>query len=62
MSLLMIAARSARSLLLTAAHGMNVAFKTDGFWVHAASDAAPGLLRRRRTPIGCDLGWRVRTG
>ena len=46
-----------------AAHGMNVAFETDGFWVHAASDGTPPVCwLRRRTPIGCDLGWRVRTG
>ena len=43
MGLLMVAA-GARSLLLAAARGLNVAFETDGFWVHAASDAAPGLL------------------
>ena len=62
MSLLMIAA-GARSLLLTAAHGMNVAFKTDGFWVHAASDAAPGLLASKadanRLRFGLESSYRV---
>ena len=62
MSLLMIAA-GARSLLLTAAHGMNVAFETDGFWVHAASDAAPGLLASKadanRLRFGLESSYRV---
>ena len=62
MSLLMIAA-GARSLILTAAHGMNVAFETDGFWVHAASDAAPGLLASKadanRLRLGLESSYRV---
>ena len=41
--LLMVAA-GARGLLARASNGVDVAFESDGFWAHAASDAAPGLL------------------
>ena len=62
MSLLMIAA-GARSLLLTAAHGMNIALETDGFWVHVASNAAPGLLASKadanRLRLGLESSYRV---
>ena len=41
---LVMVAVGARSLLLTAAQGVNVAFETNGFWVRTVSDAAVGLL------------------
>ena len=42
-SLVMVAA-GVRSLLFASTYGAQVAFKTDGFWVRMASDAAVGLL------------------
>ena len=62
MGLLMIAA-GARSLLLTAPRGMNVAFETDGFWVHAASDGTSGLSATKsdanRLRFGLESSYRV---
>ena len=62
MSLLMVAA-GARGLLVTAANGVNVALETDGFWVHAASDAALGLLPSKenahRLRFGLESSYRV---
>ena len=62
MGLLMIAA-GARSLLLTAPRGMNVAFETDGFWVHTASDGTSGLSATKsdanRLRFGLESSYRV---
>ena len=62
MGLLMIGA-GLRSLLLSAAHGMNVAFETDGFWVHAASDGTSGLRAANadanRLRFGLESSYRV---
>ena len=53
---LVMAAAGARSLLVSAANGLNVAFETDGFWVRTASDAAPGLLASQADAKGLRLG------
>ena len=60
---LTMAAVGARSLLVTAAHGLNVALQTDGFWVRTASDAADGLLAAKadanRLRFGLESSYRV---
>ena len=62
MGLVMIAG-GVRNLFLTAAHGWNAAFESDGFWVRAASDAAPGLLASNtdanRLRFGLESSYRV---
>ena len=55
LGLLMVAA-GARSLLVTAASGMNVALETDGFWARTASDDAPGLLASQADAKGLRFG------
>ena len=41
---LTMAAVGARSALLAATQGLNLAVETDGFWVRTTSDAVPGLV------------------
>ena len=53
---LFMAAAGARSLLVAAASGVNIAFETDGFWVRTASDAARGLLASQADASGLRLG------
>ena len=60
---LFLIAAGARSLLLSAAHGINVEFETDGFWVHSASAAAAGLLASKtdanRLRFGLESSYRM---
>ena len=53
---LTMAAVGARSALLTAARGLNVALQTDGFWARTASDAAAGLLAAKADATRLRLG------
>ena len=53
---LTMAAVGARSALVTAARGLNVALQTDGFWAHTASDAAAGLLAAQADATRLRLG------
>ena len=53
---LTMAAVGARSALVTAAHGLNVALQTDGFWARTASDAAAGLLAAQADATRLRLG------